>query len=134
MGPVTPGRIAASILLATLTTTAPLAAQAKAQGTVGLNPKSAEVSQAAGTAGHRAVFTLTHSGRDTSKYALGCVGLGQVRCAGIKHREVTLIPGGSLEVVAFYEVAEAGRGLLVLTARSSGVQARTVAHLAVRVR
>jgi len=36
--------------------------------------------------------------------------------------------------VAFYEVAEAGRGLLVLTARSSGVQARTVAHLAVRVR
>lgn len=111
----------------------PLAAQTARPVEVTLDQDAVEVSHPAGAAGLHAVFAVTNRGADTATYQLDCVGLGRVRCAGLKHRHLTLPPGHRAEVVAYYEVGDAGRGLLVLTAARHAAGGRARARLAVRV-
>jgi RHS repeat-associated protein len=70
----------------------------------------------ANTSGYSALFTVLNPGNNTHTYDITCTGTAPVTCTGTSVSSVTLNPGDSALVFAFYSVGAAGTGKIWLYA------------------
>jgi len=70
------------------------------------------------TGGYSVEFTIANIGMNGDGYSISCAGAGNVTCTGTSVSSVTLWPGQSTTVTAFYSVGPPGSGTLSLSASS----------------